>query len=219
MDEIQHMESTIPNKPAPGFFFMFVSDMESNRPVCAVQFTNERELLSPPRLILRPEDGGFPPLRETPLLTYEPNAGPEPRDLEAGFSGYWLVSERLHDVMVAVDPKAFAFADVDYRLADGTPGPRHYLCDVVRELDALDEGASRLRIKIDGDYVRGKFYAMAGGASLIFRREALAGAHVFRTPFNPKAFCDHVFKAAVLAAGIPDDAESSGISFIDASDI
>ncbi|WP_267313085.1 imm11 family protein [Xanthomonas cucurbitae] len=129
------------------------------------------------------------------------------------------MSERLHDMMVAVDPKAFAFAGVDYRLADGTPGPRHYLCDVVRELDALDEDASRLRIKIDDDYVRGKFYAMAGGASLIFGREALAEAHVFRTPFNPKAFCDHVFKAAVLAAGIPDDAESSGISFIVASDI
>ncbi|CAD7717352.1 hypothetical protein LMG31884_25570 [Xanthomonas hydrangeae] len=134
MDGMQHMES---NEPAPGTFFMLVSDMESNRPVCGVQFTNERQLLSPPRLILRPEEDGFPPLRETPLLTYDPSAGPKPRDLEAGFSGYWLVSERLHDAMVAVDPKAFALADVDYRLADGTPGPRHYLCDVVRELDAL----------------------------------------------------------------------------------
>ncbi|MBV6808696.1 DUF1629 domain-containing protein [Xanthomonas campestris pv. pennamericanum] len=219
MREMQHMESKTPNKPAPDTFFMLVSDMESNHPVCGVQFANKRQLLFSPRLILRPDEGGFPPLRETPLLIYEPSAGPEPRDLEAGFSGYWLVSERLHDVMVSVDPKAFAFADVDYRLADGTPGPRHYLCDVVRELDALDEDASRLKIKVDDDYVRGKFYSLAGGASLAFRCEILAGAHVFRTPFNPKAFCDRVFKAAVLAAGIPDDAESSGISFIDASDI
>lgn len=213
------MDSTLPNKPAPGAFFLFVSDMESNHPVCGVQFTNKRQLLSPPRLILRPDVGGFPPLRETPVLTYDPSAGPEPRDLEAGFSGYWLVSKRLHDVMVTVDPNAFAFADVDYRLADGTPGAQHYLCDVVRELDVLDEEASRLNIKIDDDYVRGKFYAMAGGASLAFRREALAGVHVFRTPFNPKAFCDHIFKAAVLASGIPDSAEASGISFLDASDI
>ncbi|MBV6851752.1 imm11 family protein, partial [Xanthomonas euvesicatoria] len=50
-------------------------------------------------------------------------------------------------------------------------------------------------------------------------RITLKGAHVFRTPFNPTAFCDQVFKAAVLAAGIPDSAEASGISFIDASDI
>lgn len=213
------MQSTNPNHSMPGDFYMFEPDVESNRSVCGVQFTNKRQLLSPPRLILRPNEGGFPPLREAPLLTLEPSAGPEPRDLEAGFSGYWLVSKRLHDVMVLVDPKAFAFANVDYRLADGTPGPLHYLCDVVRELDALDEAGSRLKIKIDDDYVRGKFYSLAGGASLAFRSEALKGAHIFRTPFNPTAFCDQVFKDAVLAAGIPDNAEASGISFIDASDI
>ncbi|WDM76810.1 DUF1629 domain-containing protein [Xanthomonas sp. NCPPB 1638] len=213
------MNTKINNQPKSCAFYMFVSDMESNHPICGVQFTNKRQLLSSPRLILRPDDGGFPPLRETPLLTFEPGAGPEPRDLEAGYSGYWLISERLHDVMMSVDPEAFAFAEVDYRLYDGTPGPRHYLCDVVREVDALDEDTSRLKIKIDEDYVRGKFYSLAGGASLAFRSEALKEAHVFRTPFNPTVFCDQVFKAATLSVGIPDNAEASGISFIDVSDI
>ena len=213
------MESNTPNKPEPGAFFMFEPDLESNRAPRGVRFINKRELLTPPRLILRPDEGGFPPLRETPLLTYDPSEGPEPRDLEAGFSGYWLVSERLQQVMAAVDPNAFAFAEVDYRLADGTHGPRHYLCDVVRELDVLDEDASRLRIKIDDDYVRGKFYSLAGGGSLAFRKERLEGAHVFRLVFNPTVFCDQAFKAAVLAAGIPDNPEESGISFIDAADI
>ncbi|AOY66821.1 DUF1629 domain-containing protein [Xanthomonas euvesicatoria pv. euvesicatoria] len=213
------MESVTPNKPALGAYYMFEPDVESNRSACGVQFTNKRQLLSSPRLILRPDEGGFPPLRELPLLTLEPSAGPEPRDLEAGFSGYWLISARLHDVRASVDPEAFAFAEVDYRMADGTPGARHYLCDVVRERDALDEAGSRLKIKIDDDYVRGKVYSLAGGASLAFRSEALKGAHVFRTPFNPTAFCDQVFKAAVLASGIPDSAEASGISLVDASDI
>jgi len=38
-------------------------------------------------------------------------------------------------------------------------------------------------------------------------------------PFNPSVFCDRKFKDAVHHTGIPDDAEVSGISFIDASDI
>nr|CEH83733.1 conserved hypothetical protein [Xanthomonas citri pv. citri] len=46
----------------------------------------------------------------------------------------------------SVDPEAFAFAEGDYRMADGTPGARHYLCDVVCERDALDEAGSRLKI-------------------------------------------------------------------------
>lgn len=213
------MQSTRPNQPTPGAFYMFVSDMESNGPRCGVRFNNLRQLLSPPCVILRPQEGGFPSMLEQPQMTYDPSAGPEPRDLEPGFGGYWLVSEQLHDVMCLVDPNAFAFAEVDYRLADGIKGSRRFLCDVVRELDALDEGLSRLKIKVNDDYVRGKFYSLGGGASLAFRNDVLGQSHVFRLPFNPSVFCDQVFKDAVHEAGIPDVAELSGISFIDASDI
>ncbi|MEG8172533.1 DUF1629 domain-containing protein [Xanthomonas hortorum pv. gardneri] len=213
------MQSTVPNQPTPEAFYMFVSDMESARPPCGVRFNNLRELLSPSRVILRPEAGGFSSLLEQPQMTYDPSGGPEPRDLEPGFGGYWLVSERLHDIMCSCDPGAFAFIEVDYRLIDGSKGPRHFLCDVIRELDALDEEASRLRIKVDDDYVRGKFYSLGGGASLAFRHDVLGKSHVFRLPFNPSVFCDHDFKSEVHAAGISDKAEVSGISFIDASDI
>lgn len=61
--------------------------------------------------------------------------------------------------MAAVDPEAFAFVECDSRLADGSKGPKHFLCDVVREVDALDEEASRLKIEIDEDFVNGKFYS------------------------------------------------------------
>ncbi|WP_017907494.1 DUF1629 domain-containing protein [Xanthomonas sp. SHU 199] len=213
------METTMTNQPKPGAFYMFVSDMESNRPRCGVTFDNLRRLFSTPCVNLRPPEGGFPSMLEQPKMTYEPSAGPEPRDLEEGFGGYWLVSEKLHDVMCSVDPDAFAFAEVDYRLADGIKGPRRFLCDVVRELDALDEEVSRLNVKVSDDYVRGKFYSLGGGASLVFRDEVLGQAHVFRLPFNPSVFCDKTFKVAIREAGIPDDAEASGISFIDASDI
>lgn len=75
-----------------------------------------------------------------------------PEDLEGGFSGYWLVSERLRRVMEAVDSEAFAFANADYRLADGSKGPTVFLCDVVRVIDALDEQSSQLTIEISDDF-------------------------------------------------------------------
>jgi Protein of unknown function (DUF1629). len=213
------METAMTSPPKPGAFYMFISDIESDRPLCGMSFDNLRQLLSPSCVNLRPYEGGFPSMLEQPRMTYDPGAGPEPRDLEEGFGGYWLVSERLRDVMCSVDPGAFAFVEVDCRLADGTQGPRRFLCDVVRELDALDEAASRLKIKVDGEYVRGKFYSLGGGASLAFRSDVLGASHVFRVPFNPSVFCDRTFKAALHDAGISEDAEVSGISFIDASDL
>jgi hypothetical protein len=213
------METTMTNQPNAGEFFVFGPDLESNRPFRGVVFENVQQLLTPPRLILRPEDGGFPSLRETPRLVFDPAQGPEPRDLEGGFSGYWLVSERLHDVMISVDPEAFAFVECDIRLADDTRCPRRFLCDVVRVVDAVDEEASKLKIEIDDEFVNGKYYATGGGASLAFRREALGDAHVFLTPYSLFVVCDQAFKAAVHNAGIHEDPELSGISFIDASDI
>lgn len=212
------MESTTPNQPKPGEFFILEAGT-INGPVNGVMFENIDRLLSLPRLILKPEGGGFPPLRETPRLVYNPSKGPLPKDLEPGFSGYWLVSERLHQVMVSVDPNAFAFAEVDYRLADGSKGPRHLLCDVVQEIDALNEDASKLFIDTTEDFVNGKFYDLTGGASVTFDRERLGSAHVFRTPYTGAVFCESVFKDAAAAAGITTDTDADGLWFIDASDI
>ena len=212
------MESTAPNQPKSGEFFILEAGT-INGPANGVVFENVGALLSPPRLILKPEAGGFPFLRETPRLVYTPSKGPPPHDLEPGFSGYWLVSERLHQVMVAVDPNAFAFAEVDYRLADGTKGPRHFLCDVVQEIDALDEAASKLFVDTTEEFINGKFYDLTGGASVTFKREVLGSAHVFKTPYTSRVFCDRNFKDAAAAAGIETDSDADGMWFIDASDI
>ena len=204
---------------AEGVFFMFGPESESNRGFRGARLENIQQLQTSPRLILRPDAGGFPPLSEVPRVVLDPSEGPAPRDLEGGFSGYWLVSERLQRAMSAVDPEAFAFVECEVCLADGSAGPRRFLCDVVREVDALDEEASQLRIKVDDDYVRGKFYSLGGGARLVFKRDVLGAAHVFLTPFNPSAFCDRTFRRAVQAAGISMDAGVSGISFVDVTDI
>lgn len=202
-----------------GEFFLFGPDIESGAAFRGVSFENLEHLLSPQRLILRPEAGGFPPLVEAPRLIFDASKGPAPRDLEGGFSGYWLVSDRLRQAMTSVDPDAFAFVRCETRDLDGSEGPPHFLCDVIRELDALDEKTSILRIKVSEDYVRGKFYSLGGGASLVFKPEILKGAHVFLTPFNPSAFCDRKFKEALRTFGIPNDPLASGISFVDAVDI
>ncbi|MCC4622547.1 DUF1629 domain-containing protein [Xanthomonas cassavae CFBP 4642] len=211
------METKTANQPEAGEYFILEAGT-INGPVNGVVFENVKDLLSPPRLILRPEGGGFPPLHETPRLVYCPSKGPPPKDLEPGFSGYWLVSERLYQVMVAIDPEAFAFAEVDYRLADGSKGPRHLLCDVVREIDALDEDASKLFIDTTEDFVNGKFYDLTGGASVTFDRERVGTAHVFKTPYAIEVFCDRVFRDAVAATGIETETDSDGLWLIDASD-
>ncbi len=215
MDVRQRMETTMTNQPNKGEFFHLQPDVRRGGKGHGVVFENREALLTSPRLILRPKDGGFPALREVPRLVYRPNEGVPPEDLEGGFSGYWLVSERLRQVMEAVDPEAFAFVETDYRLADGSQGPNVYLCDVVRTVDALDEDASQLDIKVSDEYEDGKYYSLAGGSRLAFKRDLLGAAHVFRLPFHGGVFCDRVFKDAVKAAGIGAQGKSDGLWFYD----
>ncbi|WP_313274863.1 DUF1629 domain-containing protein [Stenotrophomonas sp.] len=215
MEENRYMETKVINEPKVGEFFQLRPDARRGGKGHGVVFENEKALLSPPRLILKPDEGGFPPLRETPRLVCIPSEGELPQDLEGGFSGYWLISQRLRKVMESVDSDAFVFADVDYRLADGSKGPMVFLCDVVRTLDALDEDASELDIKISDDYEDGKYYSLAGGSRLAFKRDVLGEAHVFRLPFHGGVFCDRAFKGAVEAAGIGNEGQSDGLWFYD----
>lgn len=121
--------------------------------------------------------------------------------------------------MKCLDPQAFEFVECDVRLADGTPMPRRFLCDVARELDAIDEERSRLDIEIDEDFVNGKFYSIAGGASLAIRSDVVRDGHVFLTPFSTFVIASREFVDAVHAAGIPTSPRDSGISFVDAAAI
>ncbi|MBD8637667.1 DUF1629 domain-containing protein [Stenotrophomonas sp. CFBP 13725] len=209
------MVPIIKNQPKAGEFFKLRPDAARGGKGHGVVFTNEDALLTPPRIILQPEGGGFPLLRETPLLIYRPQEGVPPQDLEGGLSGYWLVSERLRRVIETVDSGAFAFAAVDYRLEDGSKGPTYFLCDVARTLDALDEESSQLKIIISDDYEAGKYYRLTGDVRLAFKREVLGSAHVFKLPFHGGVFCDRFFKEAVEAAGIVTARASNGVWFED----
>ncbi|MCC8536331.1 DUF1629 domain-containing protein [Xanthomonas axonopodis pv. poinsettiicola] len=219
MNAIQEVEVAGQDKPRKGEFYVLMPDLECG-PELGVVFENIKKLLVPPRLILRPSEGGFPPFSERPRLIFDPSKGIMPRDLEAGFSGYWLVSERLHQVFSTVDPEGFSFIECDFLMDDGTQGPRYFLCDVVRVLDALDEGRSKVEIEVSDEFVNGKFYDLTGGASLAFRKEVVQNSHVFRTPFSADYYviCDRTLLDAVREAGIDTGKFSDGLWFRDAAD-
>ena len=207
-------------QPQRGEYFLLQPDTTGGGRGHGVVFENVKRLRTPPRMILRPSIGGFPALSEVPRLVYSPDAGDPPQDLEGGISGYWMVSERLQRVLSQIDPAGFAFVEADYRLSDGTKGPRYYLCDVIRELDAVDELVSKLTIEESDEYPAGKFYDLTGGSSLAFRKDAVGEAHVFRTPYSGRlVFCDRRLRDAVVGAGMGETGDSSGVWFTDAADI
>ncbi|MBH1831715.1 DUF1629 domain-containing protein [Stenotrophomonas maltophilia] len=200
-------------------YFVFHVMMECKGRGRVVNLDNLERLLTPGHLSLRPRGDGFPPLREMPRLVYDAQAGDPPRDLEGGFSGYWLVSQRLRQVLLEVDPQACVFVECDYRMADGSPGPRRFLCDVVQERDALDEQASTLEIETGPQFSSGRFYDVVGGSRLVFRPERLAGAHLFLTPHSYFVFCDRILRDAIAHAGMDVERGRDGLGFLDVCDL
>lgn len=206
--------------PKMGQYFLLEPDSSRGGRGHGVVFENVERLLDPPRIILRPQGGGFPPLREMPRLVYSPSKGDPPEDLEGGMSGYWLVSKRLKEVFERTDPDGFQFVECDYRLEDGSMGPAYFLCDVVRVIDALDESVSKLGVEVSDKYHAGKYYDFAGGASVTFRQGVVGSAHVFRTPYSGNfVVCDSVMQDAIIEAGIWKTVRSNGVWFIDAAEI
>jgi hypothetical protein len=215
---MEETEMTTENKPKKGEFYALMPDLRIAGPGHGVVFENLKQLLTPPRRSLRPWEGGFPPLREMPRLVHDPKQGDLPLDLEASFGGYWLVSERLKKVFEEVDPDAFEFREVDFRLADGSQGNKYFLCDVVRILDAVDEENSTLQIERGDEYVDGKAYNFSGGANLAFKADVVGRAHIFQLTHSFSVFCDLVMLDAIRYAGISSGEHSGGIWFFDASD-
>ena len=91
--------------------------------------------------------------------------------------GYWLVSQEMKNVADEIDPTAFAFTKCEIVDLRGATGPIRWLCDVVRTIDALDEGASDVKVF---HHENGKSYNMVGSKRLIFKKEVVGDAHIFR---------------------------------------
>jgi hypothetical protein len=167
-----------------------------------IELENRKTLRQGTRLI-RGVEPGFPPLPEPPRYVIDRTLGPPPRDLWED-EGYWLTSDRMKAVLENVDREAFAFMKCEVRMRNGEPGPRYWLCDVMRVLDALDESASR---PANG---AGNAYFPTGGAKLVFNDWMVGSAHVFRMArAEPWVICDQVLRDACRQAGL------KGIQFSD----
>ncbi|WOB51230.1 DUF1629 domain-containing protein [Xanthomonas hydrangeae] len=207
---------TIPSVSHKGEFFVLEPSLWGNGKVPGIEIANEKKLRLPGSFIVEPPNGDPGQYPEKPHLIHVPALGGMPRDFENLF-GIWIVSEALKRVFESIDPKGFAFAACDFTLADGSPGPQRYLCDVVRSLDALDEDASRVKIKYERDHQSGediKFYSASGGASLAFKHEVVGAAHVFRQlRLGTDAICDRVLADALNATNL------DGVKIRDAADL
>ncbi|WP_349969990.1 imm11 family protein [Pseudomonas caspiana] len=209
--------------PEKDQFYVLQSDPRGGGPGTDVEIENLDALLTPPSRILRPENGGFPSLPEVPHLVHAKRSKRMPRDLEGGFSGYWLVSERLKQVFESIDSAGFEFLACDYTLPDGSNGPLHYLCDVVRMLAALDEQKSTYQVRTGHEFETGKPFRImtfAGGARLSFKKDLVGSAHVFRMAEKKSSvICDRMLYTAIRKAGIGVKPGSGGLLWRDAADV
>ena len=190
-----------------GLFFIIEPSLRGGGSIPGLEIANEDRLALPGAHTVEPPNGDPNQYPARPHLVHMPEQGGLPRDFE-NLYGIWIVSDALKRVFESIDPDGFVFVACDFTLSDGTPGPAHYFCNARRTLDALDETASRLKIKV-GDYVNGKYYSLAGGASLVFKKEIIGPAHVFRTPFSDTVFCGRALYDAVTAANL------TGVEFLD----
>ncbi|MCD5978257.1 imm11 family protein [Pseudomonas quasicaspiana] len=204
-------------------FYVLQSDPRGGGSGTDVEIANLDSLLKPPSRILRPVNGGFPALPEVPHLVHANKSKRMPRDLEGGFSGYWLVSERLKQVFESIDPDGFEFLACDYTLPDGSNGPPHYLCDVVRMLAALDAEKSTYQVQTGHEFETGKPFRIMtflGGAHLAFKKDLVGSAHVFRMAEKKSSvICDRVMYTAIRKAGIGVKPSSGGLLWRDAADV
>lgn len=194
-----------------GKFFVIEPSLWGEGNGLGLEIANKNKIRLPGTFMIEPPNGDPHQYPERPHLVHLPEQGGMPRDFEE-LASKWIVSEALKRVFESVDPSGFAFAPCDFTLADGSPGPQYYFCGVLRTLDALDEEASSLKIMVSDEYVNGKYYSRAGGASLAFKEGVVASAHIFRTPFSGSVFCDRVLHDAVKAAKL------TGVEFTDVID-
>jgi hypothetical protein len=175
---------------------------------------NEADLLFG-RPILGPGPGevGFPDYPESPRLLIDPKLGRPPNDFEQ-YSVYWLVSDRMKDVLETVDSEGCVFVSCDVRHAKEKPTQGYWLCDFVRRLDAVDENASHIGIIRDAHAEGGRYYSFSGGARVVFKLNVVGSAHIFGLAYARACFfCDQELKQACNAA------EIKGIQFTDVANM
>jgi hypothetical protein len=203
-EELKAVRSSKGKKSQDRQFYRFDNSNPSG--AIGLEFFNKATLLPPGGVsILCPPDHktGFREYPEIPTFRFDRKKGRAPRDMEM-FHDYWLVSERLKNVLEAVDPEGVVFLKCRTILANGDVGPSYWLLDVVRILDALDLQKS---VPFEGGCKAGDsffdFLVPTPGVSAFFKESVVGSAHIFRLPGQIRtAICDDVVREACRAANI-----------------
>ncbi|MCX8281898.1 DUF1629 domain-containing protein [Phyllobacterium sp. 0TCS1.6C] len=193
-------------------FFTIGHDYRGGGKGPGIKLINGKALITTGMTMFCPPRGrrGFAlPLAETPHFIEEKGYRPT-RDLEAnGF--YWFISQRTKEVFESVDPEGFAFVPCDFTLPDGSKGDPRYLCDVIRELDAIDEEKSKVKVNIEPS--GRKIYHVMGGGCFSIRDAEVGYSHVFSDVHYSGLICDDVLRDACKSAKL------TGILFRDTADL
>ena len=170
------------------------------------RLSNDERLFSsggPLTFVRPPGQRGFRDYPETPVFLADSKLGRTHRDFE-GYSGYWFISDRMKATIERVDPDGFAFLQCKVQLRDGSEGPVHWLCDIVRVLDAVDHENSDVEIRTADD--ASKYYRFSG--TIRFRSDVVGSAHIFRLEYLRSTWaCDEVLRRACI------EAELTGLLF------
>jgi hypothetical protein len=179
--------------------------------VTGKELENKQELRQPGTIMFARQwkKPGFPPNFPTPRFRFDKAAMRGMHDLDQ-FRGYWLISDRMKEVLEQIDPTACAFVRCNVVQFDRSPGPARWLCDVVRTVDALDEAASAIEIARGNPKV---YHGALTSERLVFKGEIVGSAHIFRMDYaDTHIICDDTLRRACKSAGL------KGIKFKDAID-
>jgi Protein of unknown function (DUF1629) len=166
------------------------------------KLTNHAALFRKPDVMMMPPPGrrGFRDYLEPPLFVAD-KKGRLHWDLDRAVPYYWLVTEKMKSLMEALDREAFEFLQCRVQFPDGSDGPRRWLCDVVRVLDAADEEKSKVTIRTGQS--GHKFYSSGGGVNLFFKPDVVGTSRFFRLYYyQDHVICDDEVKAACEAADL-----------------
>jgi hypothetical protein len=167
------------------------------------ELANRAALLQKPDVMMMPPPGrrGFRDYPEPPLFIADARKGRLHWDLDRVVPYYWFVSAPMKSILETLDREAFAFLPCRVRFPDGSDAPPHWLCDVVRVLDAVDEEKSKVAVRVGS--AGNKFYSFVGGVNLFFKLDVVGTSRFFRLHYQPDCvICDNDVKAACEAVDL-----------------
>lgn len=150
---------------------------------------------------MHPRSYGLPPLRATPRLF----VARKNRPLDAYGLGKLYVSSRARDLLLAIDPEAFEFAECETLSRPSVAVEPYWMVENVRPVEGFDEARSVFRMTKGFDGMTGEPYEGPYWAALVdihMKPDLPEAYHAFFFPrYSHHMIFDHVLADAWRSAG------------------